>query len=158
MKLYHGSNVEVKNPDLKYSNKTRDFGKGFYLTTDLEQAKIWAKKKTLKLEDGEPIVSVFEIEEKEFENLKVKTFEKADEEWFDYVLKNRHDNTYYDEYDIVIGPIANDGTYEVINLYNRNILNKEQAILQLKSYKLKDQYTFKTNKSLNKLSYKGVLK
>lgn len=157
MKLYHGSNIEVKNPDLKYSNKTRDFGKGFYLTTDIEQAQTWADKKALKLGSGKSTVTIFEIEENELANLKVKKFEKADEEWFDYVLKNRQDITYYDNYDIVIGPIANDGTYEVINLFTRNILTKEQAILQLKSYKLKDQYTFKTDNSLNKLKYRGVL-
>ena len=27
MELYHGSNVVISHPDLKYSHKTRDFGK-----------------------------------------------------------------------------------------------------------------------------------
>ena len=39
MKLYHGSNVEVKEPSLHYSEKNRDFGQGFYLTSDINQAK-----------------------------------------------------------------------------------------------------------------------
>ena len=50
MKLYHGSNVIVQNPRIIESDRNLDFGKGFYLITDLEQAKIWWKwsnKKTI---------------------------------------------------------------------------------------------------------------
>lgn len=157
MKLYHGSNVEVKNLNLEYSNKTSDFGKGFYLTSDLEQAKKWSEKKTIKIENGTPTVSIFEIEEINTKDLKIKKFDSANEEWFDYVIKNRK-NIQNEDYDIVIGPVANDGTYEVINLYTRGILERNQAILQLKTYKLKDQYNFKTTKAISKLIYKGVLK
>ena len=158
MKLYHGSNVEVKNPNLQYSTKTTDFGQGFYLTSDYEQSKIWANKKTLKLKGGKPTISVFEFDENDINDLKVKRFDSASEEWFDYVVKNRCNMNSNIDYDIVIGPVANDGTYEVINLYIRGILTREQAILQLKTYKLKDQYIFKTDKSLMKLIYKGVSK
>jgi hypothetical protein len=46
--LYHGSNVEVKKPKLIASNVKRllDFGAGFYLTSDFEQAKKWALRTT----------------------------------------------------------------------------------------------------------------
>ena len=82
MKLYHGSNVEVKNPDLNYSNRGRDFGNGFYLTSSLEQAKSWAKHRTHIYNEGKPTVSVYELDdkcdeeyprilsEKEYENIK----------------------------------------------------------------------------------------
>ena len=81
---------------------------------------------------------------------------QKNEEWFDYIISNRRGIS-EDDYDIVIGPVANDGTYEVINLYIRGIITKEQAIVQLKTYKLKDQYTFKTMLALNELVYKGVI-
>ncbi len=32
MKLYHGSNVTVKNPRIIESKRALDFGNGFYLT------------------------------------------------------------------------------------------------------------------------------
>lgn len=32
MIVYHGSWLEVKNPDLKHSRSDVDFGKGFYVT------------------------------------------------------------------------------------------------------------------------------
>lgn len=39
MKLYHGSNVIVDNPKIIKSDRALDFGTGFYLTTDFEQAR-----------------------------------------------------------------------------------------------------------------------
>ena len=46
MKLYHGSNIEVKTPCLIPSKRLLDFGAGFYLTSDFEQAKKWAVRTT----------------------------------------------------------------------------------------------------------------
>ena len=43
MKLYHGSTVTVKNPSLRLGRKNTDFGKGFYTTTDFDQAARWAR-------------------------------------------------------------------------------------------------------------------
>lgn len=42
MKLYHGSTVIVKSPNIQRGRKATDFGKGFYTTTNFEQAKKWA--------------------------------------------------------------------------------------------------------------------
>ena len=44
MILYHGSNVEVCQPRIIKSKRLLDFGTGFYLTSDLEQAKKWAMR------------------------------------------------------------------------------------------------------------------
>ena len=37
MKLYHDSDVEIENIDLSYSQINKDFGKGFYLSDDINQ-------------------------------------------------------------------------------------------------------------------------
>lgn len=37
--LYHGSYCLIQEPKLSYCFKNRDFGQGFYLTTDYDQAK-----------------------------------------------------------------------------------------------------------------------
>lgn len=39
MKLYHGTNIEFDKIDLKKSKPNKDFGQGFYLSADLQQAK-----------------------------------------------------------------------------------------------------------------------
>ena len=62
MKLYHGSNVGVEKPKILQNNRFLDFGNGFYLTSDFEQASKWAKLITKRRKTGSPIVSVFEIE------------------------------------------------------------------------------------------------
>ena len=46
MILYHGSNIEVKHPQIIRSRKLLDFGAGFYLTSDYGQAKKWAVRTT----------------------------------------------------------------------------------------------------------------
>lgn len=38
MKLYHGSNIEINKIDLGKSKPYKDFGCGFYLSDDREQA------------------------------------------------------------------------------------------------------------------------
>ena len=38
MKLYHGSNVSIETIDLKRGRKGKDFGQGFYLSADRNQA------------------------------------------------------------------------------------------------------------------------
>lgn len=42
MKLYHGSTISVRKPNVKRGRVAADFGQGFYLTTSLEQAHRWA--------------------------------------------------------------------------------------------------------------------
>ena len=39
MKLYHGSTVTVKSPNIQKGRKATDFGKGFYTTTNFEQVR-----------------------------------------------------------------------------------------------------------------------
>lgn len=85
MKLYHGSNVIVDNPKIIDSGRALDFGRGFYTTTDLDQAKKWAKLKTVRLSSGKPIVSVFEIDEEDIKNLYVKKFEETSKEWLQFI-------------------------------------------------------------------------
>ena len=59
MILYHGSNIEVKNPQIIKSRKLLDFGAGFYLTSDYGQAKKWAVRTTDRRGEGSPVISVY---------------------------------------------------------------------------------------------------
>ena len=46
MLLYHGSNVAVQKPKIIISNRTLDFGFGFYTTSSEIQAQKWAVTQT----------------------------------------------------------------------------------------------------------------
>ena len=108
MKLYHGSNLEISIIDLNKSKPFKDFGRGFYLSDNENQAIDMAKFKSEQF-GGLPIVTEFEFDESVLrsDSVKVKIFEEYSEEWADFVLANR-DGKPVDHYDIVYGPIAND--------------------------------------------------
>lgn len=157
MRLYHGSNVEVREPKIIKSKRLLDFGTGFYLTSDLEQAKKWAVRTATRREEGKPTISVFEIKEEELENLDVLKFDIANIEWLRYITVNRTDKMARDHYDIVIGPVANDQAIRTVNNYIRGYFSEDIAIQLLLPQNLKDQYTFKTEKALTCLKFCEVI-
>jgi hypothetical protein len=53
------------------------------------------------------------------------------------------------DYDIVVGPIADDGVVLQLNNYRENIYTPEQAAIALQDKYLDQQYYFGTEKALN---------
>lgn len=111
--LYHGSNVEIDRIDLSRSKRGKDFGRGFYLNANRQQALDMAMRTVRTLSVGSPVVNAFEFDDSVLnraEELKVKVFDDYCEEWAEFILMNRSNNsdTQAHPYDIVIGPIAND--------------------------------------------------
>ncbi len=152
MLLYHGSNMLVNKPEIIESERTLDFGNGFYLTTSLEQAKKWAILTTSRRKEGTPTVSVFEIQDKV--DLKVLKFNGPDKAWLEFVTSNRKNKNYKNDYDLIIGPVANDNTMPVINLYINGVYNEEEALKRLLPQKLKDQVVFKNDRALKYLDFR----
>lgn len=155
MILYHGSNVKVDIPKIIVSNRTLDFGAGFYTTSDRIQAEKWAQTQTRRRRDGKAIVSLYEFDEKEKNNLNVLSFDSANREWLNYVSNNRKGIYKGKKFDIVIGPVANDNTMPVINNYIAGVIDEETALVLLKPQKLADQYAFLTEKGLSAIEYTG---
>jgi len=85
--LYHGSNIEVKNPKLDMNVRPLDFGKGFYTTENYEQAKAWAIKRADRFGD-KPIISKYEID---LDKLNIKEFKLTGKEWLEFVCSSRKD-------------------------------------------------------------------
>ena len=157
MTLYHGSNVIVKEPKIIDSNRALDFGKGFYLTTDFEQAKKWSKSTLYRRKTGKALVSVYEISEEDFKKLSILKFDSANKEWLQFITNNRTRKTFEDNSDIIIGPVANDNTMPVIELYISGQYDSNEAIKRLLTQKLKDQVVFKNEKGLQYLNFKEVI-
>ncbi len=61
MILYHGSNISIDKINLEMSKPNKDFGKGFYLSENENQALEMAQIKSVLL-GGEPIVTKFEFD------------------------------------------------------------------------------------------------
>ncbi len=152
MKLYHGSLEIVEKPQIRLSNRTLDYGTGFYTTTSKEQAELWVKRKTSeKINKG--FVNVYEFEQSAMKKLKTIHFTEPTEEWLDFVMANRTNKDYSHDYDIVYGPVANDRVYAAFALYEGGLLNKQELILELKTYLLVDQLLFHTEHSLPYLTF-----
>lgn len=155
MILYHGTTVDIKEIDILKSKPNKDFGRGFYLSADEKQAMDMAIYKAEQIE-GTPIVNAFEFDELALEGagLKVRIFEEYNQEWADFIFINRNnpnvDNVH--DYDIVIGPIANDR----VGLQIRKYVEKEIDLLtfmeRLKYMKgVTIQYFFGTERAINLL-------
>lgn len=157
MKLYHGSNIAVENPQILLSDRKLDFGKGFYLTSSLEQAMRWAELTTQRRGSGTPTITVFEFDLTQSDTLNVLRFEKANKKWLQFVAANREHLESDTKWDLVIGPVANDRTMPVIRLFISKVYTIAETLRRLLPQNLHDQYTFKTEKALTYLKVVEVI-
>lgn len=148
--LYHGSNRVVRFPRTDKNKYLSDFGNGFYLTSNIVQAKNWAKRKARLI--GEPTVNIF-VWHLSDNTLNIKQF-NANNDWAKYVLQNRT-KIIKSYYDLIIGPTADGRLFSVINDWKNGKLNLDQALIKLKPEVYDKQYCFKTEKALHTLKYIG---
>ena len=159
MKLYHGTNTDIETIDLDRGLRHKDFGKGFYATPDRTTALRMAQKRA-RLFGGTATLITYDFDESALSSeLKIKQFpEKASVEWLLFVDANRdrkNVNAIHD-YDIVIGPIANDGVVLQLTNYREGIYSPEQAAQLLQDKYLDQQYYFGTEKALQYLHKTSV--
>ena len=153
MKLYHGSTVAVRKPSLRLGRLNADFGKGFYTTSNPEQAERWAHIKQERETAPRAVVSVYEFDEKllDSKELNIRRFTGADELWLYFVTDCRKSRGH--DFDLVLGPVANDKVFTTVNLFESGVLTAEAAILELKAYKTYDQLSFHTAKVISALHF-----
>jgi hypothetical protein len=155
VKLYHGSNVEVANPEIIISSRNLDFGAGFYTTTDRNQAERWASIQAKRRKKGEAVLSVYDFNEENEDNYKIKKFNGPSAEWLEFVAQNRTGKYIGEKFDLVIGPVANDNTMPVIADFINGNIDEETALILLRPQQLKDQYAFLTQDGLSCLKFEG---
>lgn len=152
MILYHGTNMEFEQIDLLKSKPNKDFGQGFYLSRDYVQAKEMAKIKVDQLEYGSPVVMSFEVDEEQMSLLKVLRFDDYNEDWAKFILLNRNNTTLepVHDYDIVIGPIANDRVGVQLWKYESHSIDLPTLVRNLSYMKgITFQYYFGTERAIN---------
>ena len=148
--LYHGSKSGIKGPIAPISRERCDFGKGFYMGTEPYQ----------------PLTLISDFEESKFyvisldmTGLRVLNV-KPDLEWAMLVAYNRgkmdevkgtslyeHYAAMSDGYDVVVGSIANDRMFYVLdNFFLGNITDKA-LVMSLSALQLGKQYVAITGKA-----------
>ena len=150
MILYHGSKSGIRGPIAPVSRDRCDFGKGFYMGTDLYQ----------------PLTLISDFEEAKFYIISLDVTDlrilnvHPDLEWAMLVAYNRgkmneaRGTKLYDryaamskEYDVIVGSIANDRMFYVLdNFFLGNITDKA-LVASLSALQLGQQYVAITQKA-----------
>lgn len=152
MKLYHGTNIPFEDILLSKCLPYKDFGKGFYLTPIRKRALERALDKCDKTGEGVPVVQTYEIDDSTLTNLNVIRFDGMDKAWLGFILKNRdRKNKEGHNYDVVIGPVADDGVITSISLFEARVIDEETLMKRLKYPKPYIQYAFCTQKAIERL-------
>jgi len=166
IELYHASYMPIEVINLSVCRKRNDFGQGFYLTTDKEQAEKFVKTSILKtgrdLNAG--YVNIYRM--KDFEGLKCHEFTTTDEMWLHCVCAYRCAELFqigvreWETFDVMIGKIANDDTMATLTIYLQNgygEIGSDEAVTAavrvLKPQRLKDQVCLKTEVALSKVEF-----
>ena len=147
IRLFHTGYLEIRQPDIRHGRKNADFGQGFYLSPSDEFAGRWAKERR----GSAIIVNTYELET---DGLKIKHLER-DAEWFRYIFSNRRATDLYPDYDVIIGPIANDTIYDTLGIFTSGFLSEEQALELLKIGPCYEQIALKTDKAAYNLEWKS---
>ena len=154
MIVYHGTTEIIDKPDIAHSKRYLDFGAGFYLTSYEEQAKKWAVRKGLRREI-QAIVNMYELKD-DLSAYRVLSFNNENEQWLDFVCACRKGEPLNQAYDIIIGSVADDDVFKVVDMYFRGLWDKERVLSELKYYKMNDQICITNQTVLDEvLVFKG---
>ena len=96
MLLYHGSYTDISNIDLEKCSEGKDFGRGFYLTSNFDQARSFIRSSLKKAknmglineEQDYGYVTVFKYHASN-DIIKTYEFDTADKEWLWFISQNR---------------------------------------------------------------------
>lgn len=180
--LFHGSVYDINEIDVARGKGYKDFGRGFYATSVKSHAENIAKRnkrilelKEAKMQQRNPKykAKVYQAYRYNLEfddscidnpgNLKIKVFKEADREWVQFILKNRDSYRSTHEYDIVIGPTADENTITVINFYKEELVKTNYSgevmdilIEELGPENLLKQYFFGTRDAIQQLRFKRI--
>ena len=144
MRLFHGTNTIVKNPEIRVAGYNKDFGFGFYCTNLERQAQRWAMAKR-----NPHIVCVYNYEPDD--RLNVKSFPMMTDEWLDFVAACRHGESH--PYDIVEGPMADDEVWDYVEDFLSGRITREAFWALAKFKHPTHQILFCTDKALKILTY-----
>ncbi|MDR1000440.1 MAG: DUF3990 domain-containing protein [Clostridiales bacterium] len=147
MILYHGSYTVIKKPDLAFSRKQVDFGSGFYVTSLKDQAVSWTAR--FKKEGKPAIISSYGFLQRPAEEIlpdtiKVLDFDSHSIEWLNFITACRLGKPVDEEWDLIMGGVANDKVFDTLQLYFDGLLPAEEAIRRLRYNKPNFQYCFKS--------------
>ena len=168
--LYHGTDYKFREPKSQFFKDQKDFGPGFYLTTDYKQAEKFARLRMKSANKNKAYVNQYWISSEDLNKLKIITIDNS-VEWLRYIMYNRGYNgsdiaisNKFKDCDILCGKVADARISNVLNRYNRGGYNRtaralgitpeEVVIMELNAEVFVNQIVFKTDEALQCLKFR----
>lgn len=157
-RFYHGTDQEFNLFDFSFAKSFKDFGKGFYLTTNFGQAQKWAQNKgRMKTKTYIYSYGIDRIDESEWSILELLQYDKK---WVDFITESRIMGK-ESEYDIIYDRMADNQfteISEILRSYSNSEINAENVIERIKwNNDSADQYCFKNERALSLLKDRKVI-
>ncbi|MDO5292102.1 MAG: DUF3990 domain-containing protein [bacterium] len=140
--VYHFNYKKVEYPVIRKDRMTKDFSWGFYCIETKQYAEKIAVFKT-------SVVNVYQV--RNIKSLYIKKFDNYTEEWLEFVMNCRNGSTH--NYDVVIGPMADETIYEYMDAYADGEMNKERFFQDMKEKYPVQQISFHTIKALDCIKF-----
>lgn len=156
--LYHGSRGGISGNISPISRERCDFGKGFYMGTNPEQAK------GLVVDDADPVFYTLEFDFSRIDSERILFLEKKDwlytvlafrdrvPEFSSLSLSKKIIRSVSEDYDVIIGAIADDRMNEAIKRFSEYALTDEGVAACLASVDYGFQVVAKTDAACKAIS------
>lgn len=156
MVLYHGTYKIIEHIDLNIGNARTDFGKGFYMGSNLGLARQWADGKAGF--SGTATVMRYTVNDAVLHDECVNPlrFQSPTKEWLDFVKDNRRINPEGTDtseprhsHGAVSGPIANARANIVVSEYCSGKITADEALKRIRTIKSVFQLSLHTPLALS---------
>lgn len=137
MIVYHGGTEIIEDPNIKFSKKYLDFGCGFYVTTYKEQAEKWAKRRSMR-NKSKAIINMYELSDN-LMDYKIMKFKEDNELWLRFVCDCRKGKDIYNQYDAIIGSVADDDVFKSVDMYFKGLWDEKRTLEEIRYYKMNNQ-------------------
>ncbi len=157
--LYHGTSIYFEEPDLSEAADFKDFGRGYYLTTNIEQAERWAIR-TLNYNSMKDVAYLYEYEfdTNDLKGLRTLELLQYNKKWLDFIACNRTEIEREICYDLIYDRMADSRGMllaKAIREYQGGFKTAAETLLIAKfKGNHYDQYCFKTSLALNTIKRK----
>lgn len=140
--LYHGATTIVREPLTHVGRPELDFGPGFYLTNDKQQAINWANTKAGRKKGLEAVLNIYHFDLDRFladTSFRRMMFSDYNIEWLDFIAASRKGKQPWTGLDWIEGGIANDSVISTVDAYVDGSMTVEIALGKLVKEELKHQ-------------------
>lgn len=148
-----GKQYFVSNPISDIGRTDLDFGPGFYVTNNKNQAEKWAKTKASRKHGQKAILNIYHFNQEDFtkENkYSIMVFPKYNIKWLDFIAYSRKGKHPWENFDWIEGGIVNDSVITTVDAYADGIMSAEAAMDRLVQEELRQQVCIRKQEIIDK--------